>query len=128
MDGRTCDRLRGGRRRAHLLPLAHCGDKYLSYGSEDAALWRLVAVEGNASDEAEQADGHGGGRDPKSDVHPGAGLHPDEHGERHQLAHAEAQVGCIEVARQPAGGVAAAAPPELVGPVRDDVRLEAAAA
>jgi hypothetical protein len=29
MDGRTCDRLRGGRRRAHLLPLAHCGDKYL---------------------------------------------------------------------------------------------------
>jgi len=28
-DGNTCDGLHGGRRRAHLLPLAHSGDKYL---------------------------------------------------------------------------------------------------
>ena len=101
---------------------------YLSYGSEDAALWRLVAVEGDAGDEAEQADGHGSGGDPEADVHPGAGLHPDEHGECHQLAHAEAEVGGVEVARQAAGVAATAAPTELVGAVRDDVGLEAPAA
>jgi hypothetical protein len=100
---------------------------YLGYGLADAALRRFVAVEGGAGDEADKADAHGGGGDAEADVHPGPRLHPDEHGERHQLAHAEAEVGGVEVAGQPPG-VAAAAPPELVGAVRDDVGLEAPAA
>lgn len=100
---------------------------YLGYGREDASLRRLVTVEGSAGDEAEEADAHGGGGDPEPDAHPGTRLHPDEHGERHQLAHAEAEVRGVEVAGQPPG-VAAAAPLELVGAVCDDVGLEAPAA
>ncbi|KAB8114759.1 hypothetical protein EE612_054359, partial [Oryza sativa] len=102
----------------------------------DAALRRLVPVEEDAGDEADQPHGHGGRRHPEPHVHPRPRLHPHQHRQRHQLPHAEAEVGRVEVARQPlpvaaivaiAVAAAAAAAPELVGAVRDDVGLEAPA-
>ena len=95
--------------------------------SDDAAPWRLVPVEHHARDQADEPGPQGGGGQAEPDVHPVARLRPDNSRQRDELAGAVAEVGQVEVGRQPLGVLLRRAS-ELVAAVRRHVGHDAAAA